>query len=90
MYQVSTRQRYVAPAPLQSIAPKVWEAMARFAELIATPNLRIYDSGERDNTQTHRRLVWMILPDGRSVGQTLIDEGLAVVWTPDYRANWCK
>tara|TARA_R110002110_G_scaffold21167_26_gene84528 strand:+ start:223 stop:600 length:378 start_codon:yes stop_codon:yes gene_type:complete len=66
------------------------KAMARFAELIATPNLRIYDSGERDNTQTHRRLVWMILPDGRSVGQTLIDEGLAVVWTPDYRANWCK
>jgi len=66
------------------------KAMVRFAELIATPGLVIEDSGERDRMPTKRRLVWMRLPDGSTVGQTLIDEGLARVWTPNTKANWCS
>lgn len=65
------------------------KARSRMAQLLKTPGLKIYNSGEVDNTQSHRPLVWAILPDGRSIGSVLIEEGLARVWTPDYRANWC-
>mgnify|MGYP003642134196 CR=1 FL=1 len=36
-----------------------------------------------------RPLVALRLPDGRTLGSILIAEGLAVEWTPDYRARWC-
>lgn len=66
------------------------KAMVRFAELISMPGLRIYDSGERDTTPQKRRLVWIILPDGRSAGQTLIDESLAREWLPNRSIDWCE
>lgn len=65
-------------------------AKARMAELLKTSGLRIYDSGQVDTTPQRRPLVWAILPDGRSIGGVLVTEGLARVWTPDYRADWCS
>ncbi|MEM7711443.1 MAG: hypothetical protein AAF264_11980 [Pseudomonadota bacterium] len=59
------------------------------AELIATEGLTIEDSGVRDRTSSRRRLVTLRLPDGTTVGQTLIDEGHARIWTPGYRGAWC-
>ena len=66
------------------------KAKKRLEEIIATPGMRIEDSGQVDKTRTRRPLVWVRLPDGRTAGSILIEEGLAVVWTPDYRANWCQ
>ncbi len=63
-------------------------ARKRMAELLKTPGLEIIDSGQVDK-QWKRPLVWAILPDGRSIGSVLIAEGLARVWTPEYRADWC-
>ena len=65
------------------------KAMVRFAELIADPDLQIEDSGERDATPTRRRLVWLRLPDGTTVGEALVAEGLARIWLPGVRADWC-
>lgn len=62
-------------------------AMARMSELLQTPGLRIEKSGENDNY--NRPLVVLRLPGGSTVGQALIDEGFARVWTPGYKANWC-
>lgn len=62
-------------------------AKARFEELLAQPGVKVYDSGELDIFD--RKLVWVILPDGRSAGSVLIAEGLARVWTPTYEADWC-
>lgn len=63
-------------------------AKERFNELLSTPGVEIYDSGKKDRYD--RPLVWVMLPDGRSAGSVLIDEGLARVWTPNYEANWCE
>ena len=63
-------------------------AKARMAELLETPGLVIEDSGEKDVYD--RPLVVLRMPSGATVGQTLIDEGLAVEWTPDYRDSWCS
>ena len=62
-------------------------ASRRLAQLIETPGLVIEDSGETDRWE--RPLVTLRLPDGQTAGQILINEGLAVEWTPGYRANWC-
>ncbi|MFN3169313.1 MAG: thermonuclease family protein [Hyphomicrobiales bacterium] len=63
------------------------QATERLAQLIQTPGLVIEDSGEIDHFE--RPLVTLRLPDGQTAGQVLIDEGLAVEWTPEYTANWC-
>ncbi|MCR9151232.1 MAG: thermonuclease family protein [Rhodobacteraceae bacterium] len=63
-------------------------AMARMSELLQTPGLTIEDSGQLDPFK--RPLVVLRLPDGSTIGQTLIDEGLARVWTPEYTADWCS
>lgn len=60
-------------------------ATARMKELL--PRAQVYDSGERDRYK--RPLVWVRLPDGRSVGSVLISEGLARAWRPKYQADWC-
>ena len=65
-------------------------AKSRMSELLETKGLRIIDSGRVDATRTKRPLVWILLPDGRSVGSVLIGEGLARRWTPDYVADWCS
>jgi endonuclease YncB( thermonuclease family) len=62
-------------------------AMARMSELLQTPGLTVEDSGQVD--RYGRPLVVLRLPDGSTIGQTLIEEGFAVVWTPDYRPSWC-
>lgn len=62
-------------------------AAARMSELLQTPGLRIEASGEFD--RYGRQLVRLRLPDGRTAGQAMIQEGHARVWTPDYRADWC-
>lgn len=63
-------------------------ARKRMAQLIKTPGVKVYDSGEVDK-RYKRPLVWVILPDRRSVGSVMMSEGLATVWTPDYRPEWC-
>lgn len=62
-------------------------AAARLAVLMALPGLRVEDSGEKD--RYGRPLVALRLADGRTAGSVLIEEGLARVWTPDYRSDWC-
>lgn len=64
------------------------EATIRMEELLRTPGLQIFDSGERDRWK--RPLVSAVLPDGRTIGAILISEGLAVEWSPDYKAAWCS
>jgi micrococcal nuclease len=64
-------------------------ALKRMVELLATSGVHVIDSGEFDNTQSHRPLVWVKLADGRPIGRILIEEGLARRWTPDYKADWC-
>lgn len=61
-------------------------AKRRFAELIATPGLLIEDSGQKD--RYGRPLVWLRLPDGKTVGHIMIREGFAQYW-PD-GAGWCQ
>lgn len=65
-------------------------AKARMSELLKTKGLRIVDSGRVDATRTKRPLIWILLPDGRSIGSVLMNEGLARRWTPDYEADWCN
>lgn len=64
-------------------------AKRRYAQLLRTPGVTVHDSGERDGTRTHRRLVVVRLPDGRSLGSILIQEGLAGEWRPGRRIDWC-
>lgn len=63
-------------------------AKGRMQELLSQPGVQVRDSGKADRYK--RPLVWVILPDGRSAGAVLIAEGLAAVWTPGYRADWCE
>jgi micrococcal nuclease len=67
------------------------EAKARLAVLLQTPGLKVEDSGARDRFQ--RPLVRLRLKDGKEVGQVLLDEGYAVVWTPGHKRKrdpWCE
>jgi micrococcal nuclease len=60
-------------------------ATAAMAELLRE-GAQVYDSGKRDR---HKRpLVWVRMPDGRSIGSILITEGLAREWRPGTRADW--
>ncbi|WP_420335564.1 thermonuclease family protein [Roseibium sp.] len=62
-------------------------ATVRFQELLDTPGVKVFDSREEDVYD--RPLVWVVLPNGRTAGSILIEEGHARVWTPDYEADWC-
>lgn len=62
-------------------------ATARMRQLLETPGLRIFDSGERDRWK--RPLVWAVLPDGRTLGSVMISEGHAVEWSPQTDFDWC-
>lgn len=62
-------------------------ATARMSTLLQTPGLVIEDSGEKD--RYGRPLVTLRFPDGTTIGQQLIDEGFAKVWTPGYQSDWC-
>jgi endonuclease YncB( thermonuclease family) len=62
-------------------------ATDRMAALLQTDGLVIEDSGVRD--QYGRPLVTLRLPDGSTIGQQMIDDGFARVWTPGYNGKWC-
>ena len=62
-------------------------AMARMAELIETPGLKIIDSAEIDDFG--RPLVWLMLPGGETIGEVLLREGLAQPW-PNVGNVWCE
>lgn len=63
------------------------KARARLTELLSTPDLQIWDSGEVD--EFGRPLVWVRMPAGTSVASIMIEEGLARPTTPGYEPNWC-
>jgi len=63
-------------------------ATARMSELLQTPGLVVEDYQQLDAFD--RPLVKLRLPDGTTIGQRLIDEGLAVEWTPNYQPAWCE
>lgn len=63
-------------------------AAARMSQLLQTDGLVVENSGQTDAFD--RPLVVLRLPDGSTIGQTLIDEGLARVWTPEYQPDWCN
>jgi len=67
------------------------KATKRMAQLLRTEGLTIIDSGAvtKGRNNKVRLLVWIKLPDGRSIGSIMIQEGLARVWTPGSKANWC-
>lgn len=69
--------------------PLARAARDRMAEFLTVEGLTIEDSGEVDATQTHRPLVVLRLPDGSTVGQRLVEEGHARIWSPGYVATWC-
>lgn len=62
-------------------------AKRRMAELLKTPGLVIEDSGQIDRYD--RPLVVLRLPDGRTVGNVRVAEGLAVEWRPGGDFDWC-
>ena len=66
------------------------KAKARLSSLLRTPGIRIEDSGQRDKTSSRRPLVRVVMPDGRTAGQILIDGGYAVKWIPGRKMDWCR
>ena len=65
-------------------------AKRRMNELLKTPGIQVIDSGRFDKTSSRRPLVWVKLPNGRTIGNILIAEGLARRWSPGYKADWCR
>ncbi|MBG6209772.1 endonuclease YncB(thermonuclease family) [Labrenzia sp. EL_126] len=65
------------------------KAKKRLQDLLNTAGVEVWDSGERDKTETKRRLVWVVLPGGRTAGSILIEEGHARIWKPKHKNNWC-
>ncbi len=66
-----------------------YDAKKRMAQLLKTPGMKIFDSGDTD-ARNGRPFVWVILPDGRSAGSVLIAEGLAKPWSPGHSPDWCS
>ncbi|MEM1387747.1 MAG: thermonuclease family protein [Pseudomonadota bacterium] len=63
-------------------------ARARTADLLGLPGLLIVDSGKVD--LFGRPLVRVELPDGKTIGATLIAEDLARPWVPGAAPPWCE
>lgn len=64
-------------------------AKARMDQLLRSEGVKVYDSGQRDSTRAKRPLVWIVLEDGKSIGEIMIAEGLARRWSPAYIPDWC-
>lgn len=60
-------------------------ATDRLAALL--PSARVEYLGRSD--RYNRPLIRLRLPDGRTVGDALVSEGLAVPYDPRQRADWC-
>jgi len=79
--------------------PEIWKAKCeeelhmadlakvRLEELVKTSGLLIEDSGEKGSWG--RRLVRLRLPNGETIGQTMIDEKFAGVWRKGQKIDWC-
>lgn len=61
-------------------------AKARMQELLDLPGTYVVASGKKS---WGRPLVWVRLADGTAAGDVLISEGHAVLWSPEYEADWC-
>lgn len=64
------------------------DSKQRLSQLVKTPGVKIEDSRAVDSY--NRPLIRIRLPNGKTAGQTLIEEGYAVVWTPGYKRPWCS
>lgn len=66
-------------------------AKQRLQELLDEPGVVIEETGEVTRYgRSQRRLVRVRMPDGRTAGAILQEEGLAGVWTPeDGQQDWC-
>lgn len=65
-------------------------AKQRLQELIEVPGMTIEDSGEVTNQRNPRRLVRVRMPDGRTAGAILREEGLVGPWTIEAgQVDWC-
>lgn len=62
-------------------------AKLRLAELLSQAPISLESFGSRDRDQ-YGRLLRVVYQNGRSVGQTLVDEGLARPWQ-GRRRPWC-
>jgi endonuclease YncB( thermonuclease family) len=60
-------------------------AKARMSELLATPGVQVWDSGHRDKSRSKRPLVWVMLPNGQTIGSVLMGEGLPANGRPSRR-----
>ncbi|SCB62306.1 nuclease homologue [Rhizobium aethiopicum] len=64
-------------------------AKGRLKELLAEKGLRVVFSGAVDKTQSHRPLVNIYRANGEEIGKRLLQEGLARMWSPKRRIDWC-
>lgn len=65
-------------------------ARDRMAELLATEEITVENSGQVDTTRAKRPLVVLRRPDGSTIGAALLAEGLARPWPPDGSIVWCS
>lgn len=65
-------------------------AKNRLDELLRQKGVTVQDSGKVDRTAARRRLVRLRLPDGRTAGRVLLEEGYAVRWHPKRTTDWCR
>jgi endonuclease YncB( thermonuclease family) len=64
-------------------------ARMRLKDLVTGRQVKIISEG-RDNTEKHRPLVNVYLPDGREAGKVLLKEGFARPWRPHHHIDWCS
>ncbi|QSY94834.1 thermonuclease family protein [Rhizobium bangladeshense] len=65
-------------------------AKGRLEELLTEKGLRVVFSGVADKTQAHRPLVNIYRANGKEIGRTLLEEGLARDWRPRHKNDWCS
>jgi endonuclease YncB( thermonuclease family) len=64
-------------------------AKYRLKNLLKESDLVVVYSGERDKTETRRKLVDIYDSDGNELGQKLLKEGFARPWLPKQKIDWC-
>jgi len=62
------------------------QAKRRLEELLRE-DVRIELSGVKD--RYGRPLVWVRMPNGKDVGEVLLEEGYALPWRPGHAISWC-
>ncbi|MCX2721960.1 thermonuclease family protein [Roseibium salinum] len=83
---------YVAPEIYRARCQKERElgvaAKARMQEFLDTPGVQVFYSGNQGFLEWP--LVRVILPNGRSAGSVLMEEGLVQVMPSDEFPDWCN